>query len=102
MPVGPYIIIVRAPDYYTERQAVVLDAGDIKELDFRLFPIPEVMEQLDEGEGENIEGEEEAETPGWCRGCRGASNAPEDTKRLLGDWLLIGLSMLVLGSSVRP
>ena len=57
-------------------------------------------EVLPEGEGEVLpegEGEEECEGCGGCNGCCCDSGDDEkDVKRLLGDWLLVGLSMTVL------
>ncbi|MCK5861275.1 MAG: hypothetical protein KAH38_02240, partial [Candidatus Hydrogenedentes bacterium] len=96
-----------APEYYADRQAVMLEEGSTLALDFRLLPISEIegesVEGEGDGEGEYIEGEEEGEEelpPGCfaCRGCLRISDAPENTKRLLGDWLLVGLSLLVLCS----
>ena len=107
VPVGFCTIVVEATDYYTDRQAITVNAGDDLQLTFHLKPLVQAGgEQLpDEGEGEStdgeIEGEGEADSVGWCRGCHGLENTPEDTKRLFGDWLLIGLSMLVLGSIVK-
>ena len=57
-------------------------------------------EVLPEGEGEVLpegEGEEECDGCGGCGGCCcDSGNDEEDVKKLLGDWLLIGLSMTVL------
>ncbi len=56
-----------------------------------------------EGEGETVEGEGEGEgeDEGRCgcfSGCRGDKEPAETVKRMLGDWLLIGLSLLALAS----
>ena len=88
----------------------------------RVFEAPEEGEDEDEepdegeapgeGEGESEgEGEDEGEgeTPadddegGCCRfvGCVSDKSAPEAIKHMLGDWLLLGLSLLMLLSFSR-
>ena len=63
-------------------------------------------EILVEGEGEATEGESEGETEDDACGCCASTDKhgkPEELfKRILGDWLIIGISLLVLlSTSVR-
>ncbi len=103
VPPGPYAVIADAPGYPVDRKAVLLDGGDSISISFRLVPL---MESDGEGqpepeEGEREEGEGELDNASGCRGCRCTGTDPEKAKHWFGDWLLIGLSMLILGSIAK-
>ncbi|HDP35116.1 MAG TPA: carboxypeptidase regulatory-like domain-containing protein, partial [Candidatus Hydrogenedentes bacterium] len=98
LPAGYYSITVSAPGYYADRHAVVVEDGEKADLFVGLLPIPASEGENEEppagDEGEMIEGE--AAPPRWCRGCNCDTAAPENTRRIWGDWLLVGLGLLVL------
>ena len=122
---GTYTVSVSADGYLTATHVVNVPVGGFVGRDFSLqaeikppegegeapaegegeipaegegeAPVEGEGEVLPEGEGEApVEGEPEGEDDGCCAGCGSSGDAKADFQRYLGDYLLIGLSLLGL------
>jgi hypothetical protein len=92
---SPEEVLARFPNL-TARQFNMLDKGldgFLSREELEVF-----LAEEDEGEGE---GEDEDDRCGCCRNHGNSKVSVETVKRMLGDWLLIGLSLLILAALSR-